>query len=180
MFGLGGVAGYLFRPLAEAVIFAMVASYVLSRTLVPTLANYLLRKQGLEALSPHTGTIADSSAVPARFSRNPLLRFQRGFEHAFEAIRGRYLGLLQLCLLNRGKLIAGFIGFTLLSFALAPYLGEDFFPNVDGGQIKMHVRAQTGTRIEETTGSATGSARRFTTSFRPKSWTASLTISASA
>jgi multidrug efflux pump subunit AcrB len=151
MFGLGGVAGYLFRPLAEAVIFAMVASYVLSRTLVPTLANYLLRKQGLEARSPHTGTMADSSAVPARFSRNPLLRFERGFEHAFEAIRGRYLGLLQLCLLNRGKLIAGFIGFTLLSFALAPYLGEDFFPNVDGGQIKMHVRAQTGTRIEETT-----------------------------
>jgi multidrug efflux pump subunit AcrB len=129
----------------------MVASYVLSRTLVPTLANYLLRKQGLEARSPHTGTVADSIAIPARFSRNPLLRFQRGFEHAFEAIRGRYLGLLQLCLLNRGKLIAGFIGFTILSFALAPYLGEDFFPNVDGGQIKMHVRAQTGTRIEETT-----------------------------
>ena len=151
MFGLGGVAGYLFRPLAEAVIFAMVASYVLSRTLVPTLANYLLRKQGLEARSPHDGTNAYTSAVPARFSRNPLLRFQRGFEHAFEAIRGRYLGLLQLCLLNRGKLIAGFIGFTLLSFALTPYLGEDFFPNVDGGQIKMHVRAQTGTRIEETT-----------------------------
>jgi multidrug efflux pump subunit AcrB len=151
MFGLGGVAGYLFRPLAEAVIFAMVASYVLSRTLVPTLANYLLRKQGLEARSPHTGTVADSIAIPARFSRNPLLRFQRGFEHAFEAIRGGYLGLLQLSLLNRGKLIAGFIGFTILSFALAPYLGEDFFPNVDGGQIKMHVRAQTGTRIEETT-----------------------------
>ena len=73
-----------------------VASYALSRTLVPTLANYLLRKQGLEAVSPHTGTMADSSAVPARFSRNPLLRFQRGFEHVFEAIRGRYLGLLQL------------------------------------------------------------------------------------
>jgi len=154
MFGLSGVAGYLFRPLAEAVIFAMVASYVLSRTLVPTLANYLLRKQGLEARSPHTGTVADSIAIPARFSRNPLLRFQRGFEHAFEAIRGGYLGLLQLCLLNRGKLIAGFIGFTLLSFALAPYLGEDFFPSVDGGQIKMHVRAQTGTRIEETTSEA--------------------------
>jgi multidrug efflux pump subunit AcrB len=151
MFGLGGVAGYLFRPLAEAVIFAMVASYVLSRTLVPTLANYLLRKRRLEAHAPNDSTNGDSSAVPARFSRNPLLRFQKGFEHAFEAIRGGYLGLLQLCLLNRGKLIAGFIGFTLLSFALAPYLGEDFFPNLDGGQIKMHVRAQTGTRIEETT-----------------------------
>ena len=151
MFGLGGVAGYLFRPLAEAVIFAMVASYVLSRTLVPTLANYLLRKQGLEAQAPHDSTNGDFSAVPARFSRYPLLRFQKSFEHAFEALRGGYLGLLQLSLLNRGKLIAGFIGFTLLSFALAPYLGEDFFPNVDGGQIKMHVRAQTGTRIEETT-----------------------------
>ena len=141
MFGLGGVAGYLFRPLAEAVVFALIASYVLSRTLVPTLANYLLRSQVLEA----------HAAVPAKPSRNPLVRFQRGFERRFEAIRGAYRGLLQLGLRNRGKLIAGFIGFTLLSFALAPYLGQDFFPTIDGGQIKIHVRAQTGTRIEETT-----------------------------
>jgi multidrug efflux pump subunit AcrB len=141
MFGLGGVAGYLFRPLAEAVVFALVASYVLSRTLVPTLANYLLRNK---ARAGHHGT----AAAP---SRNPLARFQRGFERSFEAIRGAYGALLELALHNRVKLIAGVIGFTVLSFGLAPYLGQDFFPNVDGGQIKMHVRAQTGTRIEETT-----------------------------
>jgi multidrug efflux pump subunit AcrB len=145
MFGLGGVAGYLFRPLAEAVVFALIASYVLSRTLVPTLANYLLRRQLLEAHAVHRDTAA------AKASRNPLVLFQRGFERRFEAARGVYRGLLQLGLNHRGKLIAGFIGFTLLSFALAPYLGQDFFPSVDGGQIKVHVRAQTGTRIEETT-----------------------------
>jgi multidrug efflux pump subunit AcrB len=135
MFGLGGVTGYLFRPLAEAVVFALIASYALSLTLVPTLANYLLRGQAHEAAP----------------SRNPLVRFQQGFERRFEAIRSGYGGLLVLGLRNRGKLIAGFVGFSLLSFGLAPFLGQDFFPSVDGGQIKMHVRAQTGTRIEETT-----------------------------
>jgi multidrug efflux pump subunit AcrB len=148
MFGLGGVAGYLFRPLAEAVVFALIASYVLSRTLVPTLANYLLRNQ---AHAAHQATNGDAGPVPAIPTRNPLLRFQQGFERHFEAIRIGYSGLLHLGLRNRAKLIAGFIGFTLLSFGLAPYLGQDFFPSVDGGQIKMHVRAQTGTRIEETT-----------------------------
>ena len=144
MFGLGGVAGYLFRPLAEAVVFAMIASYVLSRTLVPTMANYLLRKQA-KAHVDHRDT------SPSQPSRNPLVRFHRSFERRFEAVRSTYRGLLHLCLNNRIKVIAGFIGFTLLSFALAPYLGQDFFPSVDGGQIKIHVRAQTGTRIEETT-----------------------------
>src|SRR6202047_4670502 len=148
MFGLGGVAGYLFRPLAEAVLFALIASYVLSRTLVPTLANYLLRKQALQV---HRDTDGNPSSIPAKTSRNPLVLFQQGFERRFEAIRGVYRGLLHLGLNHRGKLIAGFIGFTLLSFGLAPYLGQDFFPSVDGGQIKIHVRAQTGTRIEETT-----------------------------
>src|SRR3979409_2147988 len=129
MFGLGGVAGYLFRPLAEAVVFALIASYTLSLTLVPTLANYLLRGQAHEA--------ATSGA-----SRNPLVRFQQGFERRFEAIRSGYGGLLVLGLRNRGTLLAGFVGFSLLSFGLAPFLGQDFFPNVDAGQIKMHVRAQ--------------------------------------
>jgi multidrug efflux pump subunit AcrB len=136
MFGLSGVAGYLFRPLAEAVVFALIASYVLSRTLVPTLANYLLRNQ------THHGSSADS--------RNPLVRFQQGFERLFESVRGAYRGLLHLCLHNPVKVAVGFLGVSLLSFGLAPYLGEDFFPAVDGGQIKMHIRAQTGTRIEET------------------------------
>jgi multidrug efflux pump subunit AcrB len=140
MFGLGGVAGYLFRPLAEAVVFALIASYVLSRTLVPTMANYLLRKQ------PHH----DNPEGPPR-GRNPLARFQQAFERAFESIRDVYGALLQLGLHNRGWLLTGFLGFTMLSFALAPFLGQDFFPNVDGGQIKIHMRAQTGTRIEETT-----------------------------
>jgi multidrug efflux pump subunit AcrB len=148
MFGLGGVAGYLFRPLAEAVVFALIASYVLSRTLVPTLANYLLHHQAHPA---HQATNGDPNPVPAIPTRNPLVRFQRGFERHFEAIRMGYSGLLHLGLRDRAKLIAGFLGFTLLSFGLAPFLGQDFFPSVDGGQIKMHVRAQTGTRIEETT-----------------------------
>jgi multidrug efflux pump subunit AcrB len=145
MFGLSGVAGYLFRPLAEAVILALAASYVLSRTFVPTLANYLLRNQ-----AAHRGQ-DDAEGAPAKPSRNPLVRFQRGFERRFENIRGSYLGLLQLCLHNRLKIIAGFLVVSLLSFGLAPSLGQDFFPTVDGGQIKLHVRAPTGTRIEETT-----------------------------
>jgi multidrug efflux pump subunit AcrB len=131
------------------VVFALVASYVLSRTLVPTLANYLLREQAHAAPADHDD--GDAQCVPVKASRNPLARFQRGFERRFEAVRGAYSGLLQLALHHRAKLIGGFLGFTLLSFALAPYLGQDFFPSVDGGQIKMHVRAQTGTRIEETT-----------------------------
>jgi multidrug efflux pump subunit AcrB len=143
MFGLGGVAGYLFRPLAEAVMLALAASYVLSQTLVPTLANYLLRSQRVH------GSTDDADHAKAR--RNPLARFQRGFEHHFENVRKNYLGLLQLCLRNRIKVIAGFLCFSLLSFGLAPYLGQDFFPTVDGGQIKLHLRAPTGTRIEETT-----------------------------
>jgi multidrug efflux pump subunit AcrB len=149
MFGLGGVAGYLFRPLAEAVILALAASYVLSRTLVPTLANHLLRSQVLHSQVLHVK--ASSDDAPIKPSGNPLVRFQQGFERCFEAVRVAYQGLLQLGLNNRGKLIAGFMAFTLLSFGLAPFLGQDFFPTVDGGQIKLHVRAPTGTRIEETT-----------------------------
>src|SRR4051812_30386084 len=140
MFGLGGVAGYLFRPLAEAVVLALAASYVLSRTLVPTLANHLLRNQ---AHAVHGG--ADNP------SRNPLVRLQGGFERGFEAVRATYRGLLVLSLRERGKLIAGFLAVTAVSFALVPYFGQDFFPSVDSGQIKLHVRAPTGTRIEETT-----------------------------
>ena len=148
MFGLGGVTGYLFRPLAEAVVFALIASYILSRTLVPTLANYLLRKQAHASRHDADG---NPGSVPAKRSRHALIQLQHGFERGFEAIRGLYSGLLLLCLHNRAKMLAGFMGFTLLSFALAPYLGQDFFPSVDGGQIKIHLRAQTGTRIEETT-----------------------------
>jgi len=143
MFWLGGVAGYLFRPLAEAVILALAASYVLSQTLVPTLANYLLRHQ--------RGHGSSEDGDPVKPSRNPLARFQLGFERRFENLRKAYLGLLQLALQNRIRLTAGFLCLSLLSLGLAPFLGQDFFPAVDGGQIKLHVRAATGTRFEVTT-----------------------------
>ncbi len=134
MFSLGGVAGYLFRPLAEAVVFAMVGSYILSRTLVPTLANFLLRKHA------H----ADGHAEPGFFGR-----FQRGFERSFEKLRGGYAGLLELALAYRPRVLLGFSAAVLLSFCLVPFLGRNFFPAVDSDQIKLHIRAQTGTRIED-------------------------------
>ena len=143
MFQLGGVAGYLFRPMAEAVVFALVGSFTLSRTLVPTMANYLMRGHHSEH-GQH-----DTSAAPVR-SRNPLKRFQQAFDDRFARIRARYRSLLSLALNSPKLFIAGFLACVVLSFALWPFLGENFFPTVDSGQILMHVRAQAGTRIEET------------------------------
>jgi multidrug efflux pump subunit AcrB len=143
MFNLGGVAGYLFRPLAEAVAFAMVASYALSRTLVPTLANFLLAAQ-----VHHKGGDAEEPA--AKPSRNPLVRFQRGFEHRFEQVRGGYRELLSRAIAARWLFVGGFLALVVASFGLVPFLGQNFFPTVEAGQIKIHMRAQTGTRIEET------------------------------
>jgi CzcA family heavy metal efflux pump len=134
MFFLSGVAKYLFVPLAEAVIFAMIASYILSRTLVPTLAMYLLKPK------QHGG--------PA--SRNPFARFQRGFESLFEKIRLVYASLLTRLVSSRRVFVPGFIGVCLCAFTLIPFLGQDFFPDTDSGQFILHVRAKTGTRIEET------------------------------
>jgi multidrug efflux pump subunit AcrB len=139
MFRLGGVAGYLFRPLAEAVIFALLASYVLSRTLVNTMARFLLAGQHSRG---------HGEALPP--TRNPLVLFQRGFEHGFERVRQAYRRLLSIALGARWLFIAGFLAAVSGSFALAPYLGQNFFPPVQSDQIKLHVRAQTGTRIEET------------------------------
>jgi multidrug efflux pump subunit AcrB len=137
MFLLSGVARYLFVPLAEAVVFAMLASYFLSRTIVPTMAKYLLRAEKKE-----TG---DSP------SRNPLVRFQKGFEAAFERFRGSYRGLLEICLHHRRAFLIAFFVACLGSLAiLIPWLGRDFFPNVDSGTFKLHMRAPTGMRIEET------------------------------
>ena len=141
MFQLGGVAGYLFRPLAEAVVFALIGSFVLSRTLVPTMARYFLHA--------HTGH-QDGHAASTQRSRNPLKRFQMGFEHVFTLVRGRYRALLLVALGYPKTVIAGFIVIVICSFGLWPFLGENFFPAVDSGQILMHVRAQPGTRIEET------------------------------
>jgi multidrug efflux pump subunit AcrB len=139
MFLLSGVARYLFVPLAEAVVFAMLASYLLSRTVVPTMARYLLHEHD------------DAEVQKKRASRNPLVQFQIGFEERFEKVRLGYLRLLGLCVEHAGVFLIGFLIFTLASIGLlAPWLGQDFFPAVDAGQFKIHVRARTGTRIEET------------------------------
>jgi multidrug efflux pump subunit AcrB len=150
MFFLTGVAKYLFVPLAEAVIFSMISSFVLSRTLVPTLAKYLLRMHVQTHRSGEhvEGAVGGEHMQPA--SRNPLVRFQYAFEQRFSRIRDGYRELLLLALSYRRPFIIGFMGFIMLSFALVPLLGRNFFPTVDAGQIKLHIRAQTGTRIEET------------------------------
>ncbi len=143
MFQLGGVAGYLFAPMAEAVVFALIGSCTLSRTLVPTMANYLLRGHGGHG---HTGP----NSPPPRRIRNPLKRFQEGFEARFSRVRDTYRSALLLALGRPKTFIAGFLVVVILSFGLQPFLGQNFFPSVDSGQILMHVRAQPGTRIEET------------------------------
>src|SRR5215469_9343641 len=139
MFFLSGVARYLFVPLAEAVSFAMLASYLLSRTVVPTMAKYLLR--GHEAEASH---LAESSP-------NPFVRMQVRFEHAFEKFREKYHGVLEQCLHHQRAFLIAFFAFCLVSVVfLVPWLGQDFFPAVDSGQFRLHVRARTATRIEET------------------------------
>ena len=138
MFFLTGVARFLFVPMALSVMFAMTCSFILSRTLVPTMANYLLK--------PHT-IHAEGEARPR--SRNPLVHFQRGFEAQFERFRAVYRELLEMALAKRGVFIAGFMAFVLLSFFLTPFLGRNFFPSVDSGQILMHARVPIGTRVEE-------------------------------
>jgi multidrug efflux pump subunit AcrB len=148
MFQLSGVAGYLFRPLAEAVVFALIGSFVLSRTLVSTMAFYLLHESGGHRREGG-GDSPPEHAVPAR-SRNPLVRFQHGFETRFAQVRDRYSSLLSLALVRPKMFIAGFLVAMLLSLGLTAFLGQNFFPDIDSGQILMHVRAQTGTRIEET------------------------------
>lgn len=136
MFFLEGVSRFLFVPMAESVIFAMISSFILSRTLVPTMANYLLK--------PHVAQAHVSA------SRNPLVRFQQAFERGFERIRLSYKALLTWAVLHSRLFMAGFMALVMLSFLLVPMLGSNFFPSVDSGQILMHVRVPVGTRIEET------------------------------
>ena len=138
MFFLTGVARYLFVPLAEAVVFAMLAFYLLSRTLVPTMARFLLKAH------------EEESGQKSRASRNPLVRMQGYFELWFEKLREAYRGALQQCLAHRVLFPVIFLALCVFSFALIPWLGEDFFPSADAGQIKLHLRAPTATRIEET------------------------------
>jgi multidrug efflux pump subunit AcrB len=139
MFFLTGVARHLFIPLAEAVSFAMLASYLLSRTLVPTMARYLLR-----------GHEHDAQNLEAEAQRHLLARQQIRFEHAFERLRGSYKRLLRKCLQHRAWLAAGVLSAAAVSFLLIPWIGQDFFPTIDSGQFTLHLRAPTGTRIEET------------------------------
>jgi multidrug efflux pump subunit AcrB len=138
MFFLNGVARYLFVPMAEAVVFAMLASYFLSRTLVPTMAKYLLKEHD------------DAETARKQASRNPFTRFQHGFERGFDRFRRGYLSLLTLCVDHASAFLIFFFAFALISLGLAPFLGQDFFPSVDSGQFMIHVRAHSGTRIEET------------------------------
>ena len=139
MFLLTGVARYLFVPMAEAVVFAMLASYLLSRTVVPTMARYLLHEHD------------DAQTQKKQVSRNPLVRFQLAFEHQFERLRHGYVRLLTFSVDHAAIFIVVFLIFTAGSvLALTPWLGADFFPSVDSGQFIMHMRAHTGTRIEET------------------------------
>jgi multidrug efflux pump subunit AcrB len=189
MFLLSGVARYLFVPLAEAVVFAVMASYVLSRTLIPTLAMYLLKDEhagekgkSSEGEDGHeepdnshpyahlrrdhegTGNKAARSEPQQEKPKNEhgheekkeetprgfFGRFQQGFEHGFERVRESYGNTLERALSARWFFVGIFLALCLGSMALVPFLGQDFFPTVDAGQFKLHFRAKTGTRIEET------------------------------
>ena len=141
MFFLEGVARFLFVPMAKAVIFALVCSFILSRTLVPTMANWLLR-----AHEGHHGAREEHGHKPA----NAFQRFQRGFEARFEGLRHRYKGILQRAIQHRRPFLIGFVAVVALSFLLVPFLGSNFFPSVDSGQVLIHARAPIGTRVEET------------------------------
>jgi multidrug efflux pump subunit AcrB len=141
MFFLTGVAGYLFAPLAKAVVFAVLASYALSRTLVPTLVMWLERNVNHQE---HTDAAQVSPWI------RPLVRFQQGFERAFDRFRQNYHELLGVVLERRLLFAAIFLAFCVSSWLLVPFLGQDFFPSVDAGIFRLHVRAHTGTRVEET------------------------------
>jgi len=143
MFFLEGVSRFLFVPMAIAVMLAMVWSFFLSRTLVPTMAMFLLKPH-----APHTDMHGLNSTLPR--TRNPIMAFQRGFEARFEAFRAGYKNLLQLALHHRGVVSIGFAMVVVASFGLVPFLGSNFFPDVDGGQILIHARVPVGTRVEET------------------------------
>ena len=136
MFLLTGVARYLFVPLAEAVIFAMLASYFFSLTILPVLARYLLARHAAETAPGSDGHL--------------LQRFQRGFNGSFERVRQGYRHALEACLARPVLVTSVFLAFSLGSLALLPLVGQDFFPSVDTGQIRLHLRARTGTRVEET------------------------------
>jgi CzcA family heavy metal efflux pump len=141
MFFLTGVAKFLFVPLAEAVVFAMLASYLLSRTLVPTMAKYLLREHDGEELATGNGIFS---------------RVQRGFAREFDRMRDGYRASLAFCLERAWLFVVLFLVFCMASLSLVPVLGRDFFPTVDAGLIRLHMRARAGQRVEETAREADG------------------------
>lgn len=143
MFFLSGVARYLFVPFAEAVVFAMLASYVLSRTLIPTLVMWFYRN------IEHGGHAVDPATTKPWL--RPFVTLQLRFETRFAGLRMRYEGFLARVMERRGRFVIGFMAFCVGSWLLAPVLGQDFFPAVDAGQFRLHVRAPGGSRIEETT-----------------------------
>jgi CzcA family heavy metal efflux pump len=141
IFLLGGVAYYLFSPLAMAVVFAMLASYILSRTVVPTMVNFLLKGE------QHAENAEQNKAG----RRNWFVRIHEGFNHSFEKVRNLYVARLEWALRHARLVVGVSLGIVVLSLViLVPFLGEDFFPLVDAGQFRLHVRAPVGTRIEET------------------------------
>lgn len=142
MFFMSGVARYLFVPLAQAVVFAMLASYVLSRTLIPTLVMWFYRGRPYHVEGP----ASTPTATPLGWAR----RMAQAFEQGFERFRQGYRRWLQAVLAHRGAFVAGFTAFSLGAALLIPWLGQDFFPQVDAGQFRLHFRAPTGTRVEET------------------------------
>src|SRR5205814_725112 len=157
IFFLSGTAKFLFQPLAMAVIFAMLASYLLSRTVVPTMVRFLLREHVDEidpslahGLNEHAGS--EEKIGNRRSAPGGIFGFFKGihdkFNHGFESLRARYVDALRWCLEHRRVVFAGMAGFGLISFSLVPFLGRDFFPSVDAGQFRLHVRAPAGTRLE--------------------------------
>ncbi|HXO92867.1 MAG TPA: efflux RND transporter permease subunit, partial [Candidatus Acidoferrum sp.] len=151
MFSLSGVARYLFVPLAEAVMFAVISSYVLSRTLVPTMIMWFERRRNVRAAGQGTSAaegIRRGEHVP--FWVRPLIALQQGFEKAFDRFRETYANLLGTVLGHRAAFAVGFLSFCVATWLLVPFLGQNFFPAVDAGTFRLHVRAPTGTRIEQT------------------------------
>jgi len=141
LFALSGVAGWLFMPMAEAIIYAMIASFILSRTLVPTMAKFLM--------AGHTVAHAHGSDVHEDKPAGFLGRFQKGFERRFAAFRESYSGALSRAVANRGRFVGVFMGISVLSLALFAVEGRDFFPEIKSNQLQMHFRAPLGTRIEK-------------------------------
>jgi multidrug efflux pump subunit AcrB len=141
LFQLSGISGYLFQPLAEAIIAAMIASFVLSRTLVPTMAAWLLRGQ----VKSHGHGHGHEHNANAGF----FTRFQRRFEHSFSQFRDRYREVLTAAVVNRKRFVMGFLTFAVASMGLLAFLGRDFFPSIKSGEIDMHMRAPIGMRLED-------------------------------